>query len=78
MDSLSVQVSGLTRLAVEYRTLFVADVFIDVASGKTNSIISEFNRMVLECEKGNLDIILTKSLRHFGRDAKESTELLEE
>ncbi len=34
--------------------------------------------MVLECEKGNLDIILTKSLRHFGRDAKESTELLEE
>ena len=27
--------------------------------------------MIDECEKGNLDIILTKSVSRFGRDTKE-------
>ena len=31
MDSLSAQISGLTRLVAAHRTWFVADVFIDVA-----------------------------------------------
>lgn len=65
MDSLSAQVSGLTRLAAEHRTWFVADVFIDMASAKIGTTRSEFNRMISECEKGNLDIILTKSLSRF-------------
>ncbi len=76
MDSLSTQVSGLTRLAAAHRTWFVADVFIDVASAKTGSTRSEFNRMIHECEKGNLDIVLTKSLSRFGRDAKEGLEAI--
>ena len=76
MDSLSAQVSGLTRLAAAHRTWFVADVFIDAASAKTGSIRSEFNRMINECEHGNLDIILTKSLSRFGRDAKEGLEAI--
>ena len=37
MYSLSVQISGLTRLAAAHRTWFIADVFIDVASAKTGS-----------------------------------------
>lgn len=76
MDSLSAQVSGLTRLAAAHRTWFVADVFIDVESAKTGSTRSEFNRMINECEHGNLDIILTKSLSRFGRDAKEGLEAI--
>ena len=32
MDSLSAQISGLSRLAAAHRALFVADVFIDVGS----------------------------------------------
>ena len=76
MDSLSAQISGLTRLAAAHRTWFVADVFIDVASAKTGSKRSEFNRMINECEHGNLDIILTKSLSRFGRDAKEGLEAI--
>ena len=76
MESLSAQVSGLTRLAAAHRTWFVADVFIDVASAKTGTTRSEFNRMINECEHGNLDIILTKSLSHFGRDAKEGLEAI--
>lgn len=51
MDNLSEQVSGLTRLAAAHRTLFVADVFIDVASAKTGSTRSEFIRMIHEFEK---------------------------
>lgn len=76
MDSLSAQVSGLTRVAAAHRTWFVADIFIDVASAKTGSTRSEFNRMIHECEKGSLDIILTKSLGRFGCDAKEGLEAI--
>lgn len=78
MDSLSAQISGLMRLAAAHRTWFVADVFIDVASVKTGSKRLEFNRMINECEYGNLDIILTKSLSRFGCDANEAQKLLEE
>lgn len=76
MDSLSAQISGLTRLVATHRTWFVADIFLDVASAKIGSKRSEFNRMINECEHGNLDIILTKSLSRFGRDAKEGLEAI--
>ena len=76
MDSLSAQVSGLMRLAAAHRTWFVADVFIDVASAKTGTTRSEFNRMIKECERGDIDIVLTKSLSRFGRDAKEGLEAI--
>lgn len=76
LDSLAVQVSGLTRLAAAHMTWFVADVFLDVASAKVGSSRNEFNRMIDECEKGNLDIILTKSVSRFGRDTKEGLEAI--
>lgn len=47
---------------------------IEVASAKTGSIISEFNRMIKECERASIYIVLTKSLSRFGRDARESLE----
>ncbi len=76
IDSLAAQVSGLTRLAAAHRTWFVSDVFIDVASAKTGTTRSEFNRMIKECERGNIDIVLTKSLSRFRRDAKEGLEAI--
>ena len=60
LESLSTQVSGLTRLADSHMTRFVADICLDVVSAKGGSSRNEFNRMIEECEKGNLDIILTK------------------
>ena len=66
---------GLTRLAA-HMTWFVADVFLDVASAKVGSSRSEFNRMIEECEKGNLHIILTKSISRFGRDTKDGLEAI--
>lgn len=50
----------MTRLAAAHRAWFAEDVFIDVAFAKTGSTGSEFNRMIHECEKGNLDIIFEK------------------
>lgn len=76
MDSLSAQVSGLTRLAAAHRTWSVADIFIDFVSTKTGTASSELNRMIKECERGNIDFFLTKSLSRFGRDAKEGLEAI--
>ena len=74
MDSLAAQASGLTRLAAAHRTWFVADIFIDVASAKTGSSRAEFQRMISECERGSIDIVLTKSVSRFGRDTLETME----
>lgn len=76
MDSLSWQVSGLTRLAAAHMSWFVADIFIDVASAKTGSTRQEFNRMINECEKWNIDIIIIKSVSRFGRDTKDVLEAI--
>lgn len=76
LDSLAVQVSGLTRLAASHMTWFVADIFLYVASAKVGSSRNEFNRMIDECAKGNLDIILTKSVSRFGRNTKEGLEAI--
>lgn len=76
MDSLSAQVSGLTRLAAAHRTWFVEDVFIDVASDKTGLTRLEFNRMINECGHRNLDIIPTISLSYFERNTKEGLEAI--
>ena len=74
LDSLAIQVSGLTRLAAAHMTWFVADIFLDVSSAKVGSTRSEFNRMIDECEKGSIDIILTKSVNRFRRYTKEELE----
>lgn len=73
---LDAQVLGLTKLAVAHITWFVADIFIDVESAKTGTTRLEFNRMIGECGKGNLDIILIKSLSHFECNAKEGLEAM--
>ena len=76
LDSLAVQASDLTRLAAAHMTWFVADIFLDVASAKTGTSRTEFNRMISECEKGNIDIIITKSISRFGRDIQECLEAI--
>ena len=76
LKSLAVQVSGLTNLtAVNPRWLLV-DVYIDIASGKTGMSRKEFSRMLKDCESGNLEIILTKSISRFGRDTVEMLDAL--
>ena len=74
LDSLAAQVSGLTRMAASHRTWFVFDIFMDIGSASTGSVRREFERMIRECEKGHIDIVLTKSISRFGRDTLETLE----
>lgn len=76
MYSLDAQSSVLTRISAEHRTWFVADIFINLEFAKTGTTKSEFNRMISEFERWDLDIILTKSLSRFGRDAKDGLEAI--
>lgn len=64
------------RLAETYRKWFVADIFIDVAFVEAGITGLELNRMIKGGEKGNLDIILTKSISGSERDANEGLEAI--
>ncbi len=68
--------SGLTKLTAVNPGWLLADVYIDIASGKTVASRKEFSRMLKDCESGNLEIILTKSISRFGRDTVEILDAL--
>lgn len=75
MNSMAIQISGLTILASAHRTLFVSDVFIDVASAKADSYRHEFSRMIANVKMGALILFLQKPLP-FGHDAQEYLEAI--
>ena len=76
MDNPARRVSGLTKLDAFHRTWFMVDIFINVSFTKTGTSKTEFNRMIGECEGGNIDIILTKSISWFGCDTQEYLEAI--
>lgn len=76
MDNPARWVFRLTKLVAFHRTWFMADIFINVGFIKTGTSKTEFNRMIGECEGGNIDIILTKSISWFGRDTQECPEAI--
>jgi len=71
LNSLTTQVSALTRMTATVPKWLLVDVYIDIASSKTGSSRKEFTRMLDDCQARNLDIILTKSISRFGRDTVE-------
>ena len=67
--SLSAQVSYYSSLIQSNPDWEYAGVFADYGiSGTGTKARTEFNRMLWECEKGNIDIILTKSIQRFARN----------
>ncbi len=76
LNSLTAQVSALTRMVATVPKWLLVDIYIDIASSKTGSSRKEFTRMIDDCQSHNLDIILTKSLSRFGRDTVEVLEAL--
>lgn len=67
--SLSAQVSYYSSLIQSNPEWEYAGVFADYGiSGTGTRARTEFNRMLWECEKGNIDIILTKSIQRFARN----------
>lgn len=71
LQSLTAQVSHLTKLTAAMSQWILADFYIDIATSKTGSSHKEFNRMIEDCKSHKLDIILTKRISRFGRDTVE-------
>lgn len=76
LQSLTAQVSHLTKLTAAMPQWLLAGVYIDIATSKTGSSRKEFNRMLEDGKAHKLNIILTKSISRFGRDTVEILEAL--
>ena len=76
LNSLTSQVSALTRMVASVPRWLLVDAYIDIASSKTGSSRKEFNRMLEDCKSKNLEIIITKNISRFGRDTVEVLEAL--
>ena len=71
LQSLTAQVSHLTRLTATVPQWLLSDVYMDIATSKTGSSRKEFNRMLEDCKSHKLQIVITKDVRRFGRDTVE-------
>lgn len=71
LQSLTAQVSHLTRLTATVPQWLLLDVYMDIATSKTGSSRKEFNRMLVDCKSHKLEIVITKDVSRFGRDTVE-------
>ena len=76
LDSLSEQVSALTRMVASVDQWRLVDVFIDIASAKGEAPRKQFERMLQMGESNQLSVIITKSVSRFGRDTVETLDAL--
>lgn len=76
LNSLTAQISGLTRLVATVDTWRLVDVYIDIASGKSKSPRKDFARMVEDGRQKKINVVITKSLSRFGRDTVDTLEAL--
>jgi site-specific DNA recombinase len=76
LNSLTAQISGLTRLVATVDTWRLVDVYIDIASSKSKSLRKDFARMVEDSKQKKINIVITNSLSRFGRDTVDTLEAL--
>ncbi len=68
LHSLSAQVSFYSSFIQNHREWKYAGVYADEGISGTTDDRAEFRRMLEDCEKGKIDIILTKSISRFARN----------
>ena len=78
LQSLTAQVSHLTRVTAANKKWLLVDVYMDIASSKTGSPRKEFSRMLQDCQSHDLEIIFTKNISRFGRDTVEILDTLQQ
>lgn len=76
LQSLTAQVSHLTRITAATPQWLLADIYMDIATSKTGSSRKEFNRMLEDCQSRKLDIVITKNISRFGRETVETLDAL--
>ncbi len=76
LNSLSAQISALTKAVSHVEQWKLCDTFIDIGSAKSESPRGEFERMLKECEAHHISVVLTKSISRFGRDTVDTLDAL--
>lgn len=71
LDSLSNQVSALTNYASNFDEWKLVDAYVEVSTSKTGSVRKQFDRLIQDCKRGKIKIILAKSIERMGRDTVE-------
>lgn len=71
LDSLTAQISGLTKFVSGHNNWKLVDTHIDIASTKKDSSRPAFHQMIEACEAGLTDIVVVKSISRLGRDTVE-------
>ncbi|WP_286028453.1 recombinase family protein [Ligilactobacillus agilis] len=56
----------------------MADVYMDIATSKTDSSRKEFNRLLEDCNSRKIEIVITKNISRFGRDTVEILDVLKQ
>ena len=77
LNSLSAQVSGLTRLVASNSQWLLVDLYMDIVSSKAGTSRRGYNQMLEDCQSHKLEMIITKSISRFGRDTVETLEALQ-
>lgn len=76
LNSLTNQISALTRLVSTVDEWKLVDCYVDIASAKKKSSRNNFERMLDDCKNRKLDIVITKSVSRFGRDTVDTLQAL--
>lgn len=77
LNSYARQIESFTKLIKSHPEWELVDIFADEGiSGMKASNRTEFQRMMRMCELRKIDLVLTKSVSRFGRNAQESLEYI--
>ena len=68
LNSLTAQISALTRIVYYIPSCRLKDIYVDIASGKNSTGRKEYQQMLQDCRRGEIDVIYVKSVNRFGRD----------
>ena len=68
MDSLSAQISFYNKYIQERGAWEFAGIYADEAIGGTTDIRPEFQRLLIDCHDGKIDMVITKSITRFARN----------
>ena len=74
LHSVSLQLSALVQQVYHTLNWQLADIYVDFASGKSTFERTEFQRMIEDCRRHKLDLILVKSVSRFSRDTVDALE----
>lgn len=76
LNSLTNQISALTRLVSTVDEWKLVDCYVDIALAKGKSLRVNFQRMLDDCKSKKLDIVITKCVSRFGRDTVDTLQAL--